>query len=164
MRGSLSMRSFFSLIAICTLVFIAGFLAASFEANSKTTYATNPKPEEIIADYLEERLVEDYVAGFDTDIECEVYNADELSQDILEYRDEKIIIERCIGTVTDAEAGHGIILNAKNNRHNYISYRDTNLKLNDGTMVVTFLCYDPETNGVDDVLDRYDFIISREYE
>ena len=166
MKSNLSMRGFFFLMAIISLVFASGaFVAgASISSNQTVHAATEPKPEELVADYLEERLVEDYVTGFDTDVKCEVYNADELSRDILEHRDGKVIIERCIGKVTDAEAGYGIVLNAEDNGHNYISYRGTELDIRDGTMIVTFLCYDPETNGVDDILDRYDFILSRGYE
>ena len=121
------------------------------------------KPEEYVADYLEERLVEDYTKA--TGItDCAVYNADELTADILTHRNGKIIIERCIGEVTNASTGDGMVLNTDDPEHNYISYRGTDLHLRNGTMVVTFLCYNPETNGEDDVLDRYDYILTRDYE
>ena len=150
-------------MALLSFVFVSGAFAASISiSENQTAHAvTNPKPEELIADYLEDRLVEDYIAGFDYDVECEVYNADELSRDILEHRNGKIIIERCIGEVTNANIGDGRILNTDDTDRDYISYRNTDLYLNNGMKIVTFLCYNPETNNTDDILDRYDFILSR---
>lgn len=159
----MNMRVFLINIMAISSVFFVGFGLGVLAKTYNTDMRQPLMREEYVADYLEERLVEDYAKA--TGItDCAVYNADELTADILTNRNGKIIIERCIGEVTNAITGDGRVLNTGEPERNYISYRGTDLRLRNGTMVVIFLCYNPETNGEDDILDRYDYILTRDYE
>ena len=151
-----------NMMTISSILFI-GFGLGVFAKAYKTNANQPLMREEYVADYLEERLVEDYTEAM-KNTDCKVYNSDELTGDILEHRNGKIIIERCIGEVTNATTSDGRVLNAADEEYNYISYKGVNLGINNGTRIVTFLCYNPDTNGVDDILDRYDYILTRDYE
>lgn len=90
----------------------------------------------------------------ETDNFCQVYNSSDLTEDILANRQGKIIIEKCVGTVTDDEK-NGAIQNADSD-YNYISYADVDCIK--GDTVITYLIYNPNTNYIDDVVERFDFI------
>ena len=69
-----------------------------------------------------------------------------------------VFVERIIGKVKDNN-GNGKVLNLApdNKEYDYISY--ANVKANKGDIVVTYLLYNPETNGEDDIIARWDYII-----
>lgn len=90
----------------------------------------------------------------ETDNICQVYDSSDLTEDILANRQGKIIIEKCVGTVTDDEK-NGAIQNADSD-YNYISYADVDCIK--GDTVITYLIYNPNTNYIDDVVERFDFI------
>ena len=94
----------------------------------------------------------------------ELYDSSELTADILESRKGTTIIERCIGFVTNGQTGDGAILNAADKNYNYISYRSIDQEYCDGTVILTYLIYNPDNNYIDDIMERYDFVISREWE
>jgi hypothetical protein len=79
----------------------------------------------------------------------EIFNADTNSN---------ITVERIVGLVTNRKTGNGKILNTSS-ADNYISYADTDFKINEGTIILTYLVYDGE-----DVAARYDYVLDREYE
>ena len=81
---------------------------------------------------------------------CQFYDSSELTEDILANRQGKLIIEKCIGTVTDDEK------NGSLEDGSYISYADVDCSK--GDTVITYLIYNPETNYTDDVVDRFDFV------
>lgn len=81
---------------------------------------------------------------------CQVYDSSELTEDILANRQGKLIIEKCIGTVTDDER-NGVL-----NDGSYISYE--NVDCTKGDTITTYLIYNPDTNYTDDVIDRFDFV------
>lgn len=118
-----------------------------------------------IGDYMETEEVflmdfeETYGIG-----DYELYDASELTAEMLENRNGKTIIERCIGIVTNGEKGDGSLLNYPDPEYYYISYRSVSEEYRDGTIVLSYMVYDPSTNYVDDIMERYDFIICREYE
>lgn len=96
-----------------------------------------------------------------------IYGTDELTAEILEHRTEgdEIIIERCIGIVTNIDhAGDGKILNTNDDYYNYISYSGVDFETHDGTIILSYFIYNPGTNYTDDIMERYDFVLSREYE
>ena len=153
-----------NMMTISSILFI-GFGLGVFAKAYKTNANQPLMREEYVADYLEERLVEDYTEAM-KNTDCKVYNSDELTGDILEHRNGKIIIERCIGEVTNATTGDGkvdIYSQVVMNWDRFFDYLWEN-HINNGTRIVTFLCYNPDTNGVDDILDRYDYILTRDYE
>lgn len=88
----------------------------------------------------------------------EIYDSSELTSDILETRIGTTIVERCIGLVTDAGNGDGVILNSAD-LGDYIGYRAVNLPFQDGMIVLSYMIYNPENDYVDDIIDRYDFIL-----
>lgn len=90
----------------------------------------------------------------ETDNICQVYDSSELTEDILANRQGKLIIEKCVGTVTDDEK-NGAIQNADSD-YNYISYADVDCAK--GDTVTTYLIYNPKTNYTDDVINRIDFV------
>lgn len=93
----------------------------------------------------------------------ELYDTSELTAEMLENRNGKTIIERCIGIVTNDDTGDGAILNG-NPKYYYISYDCILDDVDEGTIVLTYMIYDPKTDFIDDIMERYDFIICREYE
>ena len=74
----------------------------------------------------------------------------------LQNRKGNIIIEKCIGTVTDLN-GNGEVLNCTNPDYSYISYSNT--KANIGDIVLTYFVYNPVNNVEDDIIFRFDFIL-----
>ena len=94
--------------------------------------------------------------------DCVLYDASELTAEILEHRNGTVIIERCVGLVTETNKGkHGIILNDNNS---YISYNSLEEEICEGTVVVTYFVYNANNNYIDDITERYDFVVCREYE
>lgn len=83
----------------------------------------------------------------------EVINANELTAEMLENRNRNIIIERVFGVVTDAENGHGCEFNG-----NYISYKSVD-NISNGDVICTYLVYNPDTNCIDDIAARYDYVM-----
>lgn len=81
---------------------------------------------------------------------CQVYDSSDLTEDILANRQGKLIIEKCVGTVTDDEK------NGSLEDGSYISYADVDCAK--GDTVTTYLIYNPNTNYIDDVVDRFDFV------
>lgn len=86
----------------------------------------------------------------ETDNICQVYDSSELTEDILANRQGKLIIEKCIGTVIDDEK------NGSLEDGSYISYESVDCTK--GDTVITYLIYNPDTNYIDDVIERFDFV------
>ena len=63
------------------------------------------------------------------------------------------------------EAGDGRILNCADSEFAYISYRNyADDEISVGTVMLSFMIYDPENNYTDDIIERYDFVLTRDYE
>lgn len=86
----------------------------------------------------------------ETDNICQLYDSSELTEDILANRQGKLIIEKCVGTVTDDEK------NGSLEDGSYISYE--NVDCTNGDTVITYLIYNPDTNYTDDVIERFDYV------
>lgn len=86
----------------------------------------------------------------ETDNICQLYDSSELTEDILANRQGKLIIEKCVGTVTDDEK------NGNLEDGSYISYADVDCTK--GDTVTTYLIYNPKTNYTDDVIERFDYV------
>lgn len=118
--------------------------------------------EHFLADYYEKHLPS---TGVSAD-KVFIYDADKLTEEILKNRQGTLIIERCIGIVTNIECGDGQILNYDNERY-YIAYSKDlceKYSLRDGTILVSYMVYSPSNNYIDDIMERYDYVICREYE
>ena len=81
---------------------------------------------------------------------------------MLENRNGKLIIERCVGIVTNAETGDGMILNSDPDSY-YISYSRVD-GVKNGTVVVSYMVYNTTDNFIDGIEERFDYVVSREYE
>lgn len=90
----------------------------------------------------------------------EIYDTQDLTADILESRNGKLIIERVIGVVEDAESGAGRCFNGKE-CYNYISYKRVK-GIKNGDIICTYMIYNPDNNYVDDIIMRFDYIIDTE--
>lgn len=113
--------------------------------------------EEVESSFLNEmqqKGITDYV----------LYDSSELTMEILQSRKGTTVIERCVGFVTDGQTGDGEIINAADKDCNYISYRSVDQEFCDGTVFLSYMVYSPTNNYTDDIVERYDFVISREWE
>lgn len=109
---------------------------------------------------------EEFLTNFEESVSkeaYELYDCSELTEEILENRNGKFIIERCIGIITD-DIGSGRLLNYENPEHYYISYRTSVVNPKKGQIILSYMVYNPETNYIDDIMKRYDYVISKEYE
>lgn len=155
--------SILSIMVILSLNACKKYNVAEADEN---TYLINGT-QKTVADYtdIEEKIISHlYDKGF---ISMLILDTEDMTTDILENRKDNgvLVIERAIGMVTNKEkAGDGIILNASDKDHNYISYRSVDFETNDGTIILTYFIYNPNTNYFDDVIERYDFVLDREYE
>lgn len=130
------------------------------EESKPTKFIVDGK--EINVDYSETER--DFLDNFEMDWACQytLYDASELTSEVLENRCGSLIIERCIGIVTDADFGDGRLLNFDDGGY-YISYSDVN-GIRDGSIVLSYMVYNPNNNYIDDIMERYDYLISTEYE
>lgn len=86
---------------------------------------------------------------------AEIIDTNKLTNEALTNRNGKLIIERCIGVVEDASTGAGYIID---NDNFYISYSNVH-GIKDGNVICTYLIYNPNTNEIDDIISRFDYII-----
>ena len=91
-----------------------------------------------------------------------VYDASEITLDLLGNREGKTIVERCYGIVLDMETGDGRIINAADGAGNYINYRSVYQTHDENSIMLTYLVYNPENNYCDDIIIRYDFVLEKE--
>lgn len=92
-----------------------------------------------------------------------LYDSSELTGEMLENRNGDVIVERCIGIVVNKETGDGRLLNYPDPDYYYISYSRMD-EVRDGTIVLSYMVYDPDNNYTDGIMERYDFVLSRELE
>lgn len=156
----------FSDAMFCFMVFLFIFLSAAVcscqtygDRNSHTSSSTAENPIDF-AEFaaFEEVFLNTYFYGSDP----AVYDSSDITSEVLENRDGNLIIERVIGRVTDRETGEGKILNPGefwDGHGTYINYSCFGHELDEGTVLVSYLVYDPDTNGIDDITDRWDFVL-----
>lgn len=98
-----------------------------------------------------------------------VYNSADLTAEILENRNGDLIIEKVYGICIDDEgngrqldsnrdfkAVHSGNFDAIENNY-YISYSNRNIRK--GDIVLSYMIYNTDNNAVDDITDRYDYIM-----
>ena len=90
-----------------------------------------------------------------------IYDSSELTLEDFENRNGRKIIERVFALVTSHD-GKATQLNGG---EWYISYENlTEPRVSEGTVMLSYFVYNPDSNFCDDFLQRYDFVLSREYE
>lgn len=89
-----------------------------------------------------------------------IYDASELTMEMLESRTpEVVIIERCVSIITNAkEDGDAKMLNYDGGY--YIKHSKG---YEDGTIMLSYFIYNPNTQYYDDIIERYDFVLDTEY-
>ena len=92
----------------------------------------------------------------------EIYDSADLTGDILENRNGKIIIEMVIGEVLDDEY-NGRVLNPANPDFDYISYSSVE-GIYAGDIILTYFIYNPDNNYVDDIMLRFDYVLDIGFE
>lgn len=93
-----------------------------------------------------------------------IFDASELTLSMLKHRKGTTIIERCIGLVSNAQAGDAVLLNPPDDCGYYLSYGSCDQEVCNGTILVSYMVYNPDTDYFDDIIERYDFVICRDYE
>lgn len=88
--------------------------------------------------------------------QMQVVDSEDLTYEQIIHRKGTILVERIIGKVKNNKKD-GRVLNVPKNEkyYNYISYKDIDCKK--GDIIVTYLLYNPETNGEDDIIARWDY-------
>lgn len=146
------------LILLTLLSLTKGFTPrVSFSHNNATITVSDYKRfDEIVMSQVSEKYNNAIV----------LYDSSGLSVEEIERRNGAVIVERCICYVNtfDNGEGSGTILNAFDKDFSYIHFSDMGEEIHKGTIVVSYLVYNPDNNYVDDVSDIYDFVLSREYE
>ena len=142
-------------ILVCALLLHGCVTAWEKDGFAEPAYDLREKiPVSAIYDYSD--IEADFLQGFS---DYELYDSSVLTREILQNR-ECLVIERCVGTVTDAATGDGRLLNSSDPEYDYIAYRFCGIPLKDGEVILTYLFYGPEGCDVDDITARYDFVIA----
>lgn len=157
-KNSVAQRIIMVITAVVIATGLVGFTAIH-DKSTQNTYEFNG--EEITVDYseAEEFFLKDFEKRYYL---YRLYDASNLTADILEHRNGDVIVERCVGIVTDAETGDGMILNSDPDSY-YISYSRVD-GVRNGTVVVSYMVYSTTDNFIDGIEERYDYVVSREYE
>ena len=151
-------KVFMIVAAVGIAMVLMYFINNPVKTNAKTYMVDT---QEITVDYTEaeEFFLKDFEKRYS---DYDLYDSNDLTDEILENRNGKRIIERCVGIVTDSETGDGMILNTDPDYY-YISYAGVD-GVTDGTIVLSYMVYSTTDNSVDGIEERYDYIVSREYE
>ena len=126
-------------------------------ANHAGHHATKPESFPHLSDFDRE---------FEHDFPGEqytIYPVEEVTTDLLINRAEhdEYIIEVSTGTVT-SESGDGKLDLPE--PYNYISYRRVPFPTDPGDRIITYSVYELHSNGEDDIIARYDYLLSEDAE
>lgn len=138
---------------------------AAKSIDEKFTYTINGEQQKVTPYYpIEDNYVMNMVkVGYSN---FHIYDSRNVTGGMLANRtkSEKIIIERVIAIITNGNReGDAKVLNT-NGDYNYISYYGTDLDYTTGTVMITYLMYNPETDYEDDIIERYDYVLDRNFE
>lgn len=137
---------FLSMAAVCFSFLIGMAVGCQTETKTEPPTETETTPQTGVDYYT-------YAESLDL---VEIINANDLTFEELNSRNGKLIIERVIGIVEDAENGVGHVLFSPN--YEYISYESVK-GIRNGNIICTYLIYNPDTNYEDDILMRFDYVI-----
>lgn len=88
-----------------------------------------------------------------------IIDESQLTEDMLLNRNGKLIISKCVGKVVSEDKDGCIINKAADKNYDYISYKCVeDCKIDD--IIVTYLIYNPDNNYTDDIISRFDYIVS----
>lgn len=149
------------ILMLLSMVLVGSFLSgctgkSTVNAEEKITSAAAQTETETEKSYKEGSLEFYQQLAEDLNI-VEIYDSNDLTLEMLQNRNGKIIIEKCIGKVTSPE-GDGIVLNYDDAEHYYICYSGVE-NIREGAVILTYFVYNPDTNYEDDILERFDYVI-----
>lgn len=151
-------------IAICfTIVYIFTHNSNNNNSNANNDVSENYSQSISIISEKDKKEVVENIKEYEElskRYDVEIYDTSNLTLEVLQNRNGKIIIEKRIGIVEN-ESGDGKTLNDGNNGKNnfYINY--SNVKnVNKGNVILTYFVYNPCNNSTDDIVYRYDRIIA----
>lgn len=96
----------------------------------------------------------DYLTYADELQLAEIIDSHDLTAEMLESRNGKLIIERVVGVVDNAETGAGHEIGTDY----FISYARIP-DISKGDVICSYFIYNPSNNAIDDIEVRYDYII-----
>lgn len=99
----------------------------------------------------------DYYAYAESLDLIEVVNSTDLTMEELAGRNGKLIIEQVVGIVTNAETGEGYIIGYPDYYMDYSMVKG----IEDGSVVCSYMVYNPDSNYEDDILIRFDYVIDK---
>ena len=129
---------------IIAVIFIIAFLATFYRHEVIPTLENHDATSET-----------DYYAYAESLDLAEIINSPALTMEVLENRNGKLIIERIVGEVTDAETGEGYIIGWP---EFYIDYAEVQ-GISNGDIICSYLIYNPDNNDCNDIMLRFDYII-----
>lgn len=148
----------FICVSVVFIVFLLSAVGCYEPSSNKATVFNINGHYRKIENGLIDKLVDEGLTNYT------VCDSSELTEKILGNRVGKTIIERCFSLIT-SEAGDAQILNSADPDFSYISYRSyTEKEIREGTVMLSFMVYNPENNYTDDITERYDFVLTREFE
>lgn len=142
-------------MAMCIIVAFAILAVCGYSIGESSAETTQT---------LEDRFIADLHERFGDNIQFVIYDTDDLTLEVLEHRTERdeLIVERCVGVVTNAvRQGDGRIINTAEDYYNYISYSCVGFEVNDGTIVLSYMVFNPDTDYEDDIIERFDYAVTR---
>lgn len=96
-----------------------------------------------------------------------IYSSEELTTDILTHRAEgnTLIVERVFAQITHIDEPWHDTADAKIiGTDHTIKYGFFNAPVYEGTIMMTYLIYNPNNDYTDDVVNRYDYVLDRRFE
>lgn len=157
-KNSVAQKIIMVITAVVIATGLVGFTATR-EKSAQHTYDFNDRKVTVDYSEAEKFFLKDIERRFS---DYELYDSGDLTVEMLENRNGKLIIERCVGIVTDAETGDGMILNSDPDSYYILYSRVDGVK--NGTVVVSYMVYSTTDNFIDGIEERYDYVVSREYE
>ena len=86
-----------------------------------------------------------------------ILDSRDITREMLSNRKGNLIIEEEIGICTDSITGDGKQLNSADGEEYYIHYPDW---VEEGDIVASYFVYNPDNNVFDDIIERYDTLIT----
>lgn len=90
-----------------------------------------------------------------------IIDASELSKQTLNRRadEELLVVERVVSRIN--KDGKGEVVNTGGVGKDTLNFRHSGLPITEGDLMLTYRIYNPMTNDVNDVVNRYDYILDR---
>lgn len=143
------MKAICAALSVAVLLSLAVIVSTMMNLNAQAEPNAKAEPIDAVPAAV------DYYTLADQLNNAEIIDARDLTWEEIENRNGKLIIERVVGVVDNAQTGAGHVINVDDY---YICYASVG-GISDGDIVCTYFIYNPRTNYTDDIIARYDYII-----